>query len=44
MSPELFICYFINKNNSVHLINDKKSNTFCIGLLISQFICNLSDD
>ena len=43
MSPELFNHYFIKENNSV-MINEKKSNTFSIGLLISQFICNLGDD
>ena len=34
MSPELFTSYFINENNSV-MINEKKSNTFSIGLLSS---------
>ena len=33
MSPELFMCYFIEKNKYVNLINEKKSNTFSIALL-----------
>ena len=33
MSPELFICCFIEKNKDVNLISEKKSNTFSIGLL-----------
>ena len=35
MSPELFMCYFIGKNKDVNLINEKKSNTFSIALLVS---------
>ena len=35
MSPELFKCYFIEKNKNVNLLNKKKSNIFTIGLLIS---------
>ena len=34
MSPELFTSYFINENNNV-MINEKKSNTFSVGLLSS---------
>ena len=38
MSPELFKCYFIEKNKNTNLLNEideKKSNTFSIGLLVS---------
>ena len=34
MSPELFNHYFIKKNKKVDL-NEKKSNTFSVGLLTS---------
>ena len=40
MSPELFQYYFKAKNRSV---DDKKSNTFSIALLLSSFICSLND-
>ena len=42
MSPELFTYYFNQKNKLI--MESKKSNIFSVGLLISQFICNLSDD
>ena len=35
MSPELFKCCFIEKNNSIDQLTLKKSNTFGIGLLTS---------
>ena len=43
MSPELFKCCFIEKNNDIEYLSVKKSNNFGIALLTSQFICNLKD-